>query len=67
MESEFAFDQPTVDPVQAFEDECLQSFVFTSSHVDLDAFDNFDDVSTFAGGPGDGPNVVSNKDCKIIK
>ena len=43
MESEFALDQPPVDPMQKFKDECFQSFGFT---VDLVAFDDLDDDGT---------------------
>ena len=43
VESEFALDQPPVDSMQEFKDECLQSFGYT---VDLVAFDDFDDNGT---------------------
>ena len=38
VESDFAY-QPPVDPMQEFEDECLQSFGYT---VDLVALDDCD-------------------------
>ena len=53
MESKFALDQPPVDPMQEFEDECLQSFRYT---VDLVVFDDFDDDGTlvnYAAGDAD--------------
>ena len=40
VESEFAVDQPSVDPMQEFEDECLRSFSYS---VDFLALDDFDD------------------------
>ena len=43
VESEFALDQPSVDPMQEFEDECLLSFRYT---VDFLALDDFDDDGT---------------------
>ena len=53
-ESEFALDQPAVDPMQEFEDECLQSFGFT---VDLVSLDDFDDNGTLVDDAGDDPDA----------
>ncbi len=46
VESEFAVDQPSVDPMQEFEDECLRSFGYS---IDFLALDDFDDDGTDAG------------------
>ena len=46
VESEFAVDQPSVDPMQEFEDECLRSFGYS---IDFPALDDFDDDGTDAG------------------
>ena len=60
VESDFAFDQTAIDPIQEFKDECLQSFSFASSHVDLDVFENCYDHSVLVGSSGDDPDNTSN-------
>ena len=50
VESEFAVDQPSVDPMQEFEDDCLRSFGYS---VDFLALDDFDDDGTDDGTDND--------------
>lgn len=40
IEAGFVFGHHTSDPLEAFDNECLQSFVFHSSNDDLDLFEN---------------------------
>lgn len=63
VESDFAFNQHATDPLKEFEDECLQSFGFISSHADFDMFNDLNDVSVVVYSHGDYPDSVSNKDC----
>ena len=60
VESEFAIDQPPVDPLQEFEDECLQSFGYT---VDLIAFDDFDDDGTLVDNAAGSADAGTNHNC----
>ncbi len=63
VESEFALDQPSVDPMQAFEDECLRSFGYT---VDFLALDDFDDDGTLVdnvAGNADAGSIVNHHPC----
>ena len=61
VESEFAFNQPAVDPMQECKNECLQSFCFTA---DLVALDDFDDNDALVDNSGDEPDSVTNHNCR---
>ena len=62
MESKFALDQPPVDPMQEFEDECLQSFGYT---VDLVAFDDFDDNGTLVDNAAGNADAGTNHNRRL--
>ena len=61
VESEFAVDQPSVDPMQEFEDECLRSFGYS---VDFLSLDDFDDDGTDAGTHVD--DATGNTDAAFV-
>ena len=61
VESEFAEDQPSVDPMQEFEDECLRSFGYTVNFLALDDFDDNRTLVKDVAGDADDGSVINRR------